>query len=587
MEGIGDLDGHVLGGRYRLGEKLGQGGMGAVYAAMQTSLGRRVAIKVLLPLLSKDASLVARFRGEAERAARLNHPNIVNVYDFGQESDGSVWIAMELLEGEALADRMERGPMSEAEVVSMAKSTLAGLEAAHAVPLVHRDLKPDNIFIAKAAGVGEVVKILDFGIAKLLDGNAAAKLTATGLIIGTPLYMSPEQARGDDLDHRSDLYSLGAVLYEALTGQPPFTGPNYNALLVAVLMQTPRHIHELRPDLHPTLADVVMRALDKEAARRFESAREMSAALSSFTPSSDKPPSPAELGLASTMATPPLGSVEPAKQNAATPVSGGVGPAATRQGDVGSAEASVETAPMTGAPAAKPPTAPRRHGWLVGAMVVTALFAGVGGTYAYLQSGGGDAEGAALSGIEVQPISPVAPPAVVVAPIGGATNPMVPATGAPNGMDTEEPGEGSDGEGEGDAPSSDTSNDSASSMMSGASTGMTGMRRGPTVAIRASGGIFAQHRRRDEFGYRDHANWSSCWPPGMPFPLMNRGISIIADSTPEGELSNFRPAGNDTYPVISACVMQLMRGMTLGPAENGQGSEVRISFSFYELSSRR
>jgi serine/threonine-protein kinase len=468
--------------------------------------------------------------------------------------------------------------MSEADVVGVAKSTLAGLEAAHADRLVHRDLKPDNIFLAKTPGVGDVVKILDFGIAKLLDGDSAAKLTATGLVIGTPLYMSPEQARGDDLDHRSDLYSLGAVMYEALTGTPPFTGRNYNALLVAVLTNTPRPIQELRPDISPELADVVMRALSKERAHRFADAAEMSAALSSFTPKTDAPPSREELGLASTMATPQVGSVKPAN---VTPIAGGVGtPVPTREASTpaagasaGGAPAAADTAPMT--ETAKPKKT-RSHGWLV-AMAFVALLAGVGGTWAFVQSSpeeGGAVATAAMPAAQVEPMDPAAtgtPPAVV---------PVTPTAAEAASTDDGRAALAETGADEAMPEGGDDTEEPEEEEARPARTKRPRMRR-PAGRIVASGGTFARHREHRESGFRDYANWSSCWPRGMPFPEMNRGLDIRARSNPDGTLTNLEPGGSNLYPVIAECIMRLMQGATIGPAEDGQGHDVRLSFTFY------
>ncbi len=582
MEGLGDLEGKVIGGRYTLGHKLGQGGMGAVYAATQTSLGRRVAIKLLLPILSGDPALIARFQGEAERAGRLNHPNIVQVLDFGREADGSVWIAMELLEGEALTDRIERGALSEAEVVAIAKSTLAGLEAAHADHLVHRDLKPDNIFLARTPGVGDVVKILDFGIAKLLDGDSTAKLTATGLVIGTPLYMSPEQARGDDLDQRSDLYSLGAVMYEALTGQPPFTGRNYNALLVAVLTDTPRPIQEVRPDLSPELADVVMRALSKEPAHRFTNAHEMSVALSTFTPKTELPPARQDIGLASTMATPQIGSVTPVN---ITPIAGGVGtPIPTRASD-GAAAASAAhaaTAPMSeaGAPKEPPKKKTRSHGWLV-AMAFVALLAGVGGTYTFLNMQA-DSEPLAQAGpvAEVQPVVPATSATATPMPSADPGQPMDPTVAVQASGDTATATT--------ESPSDEESSEEREARSDRAAARMTKRRpRGPAATIRASGGSFGQHREHRQYFPADYANWSSCWPRNMPFPDYNWGLNIDARSNPDGTLTNLRPGGSNLYPPIAQCIIRLLAGATLGPSADGEGHDVSLSFTFYPTQRRR
>jgi len=250
--GPDELPGRLLGGRYRIGAAIGRGGMGTVYAAVQESLGRAVAVKVLHPVLSQDAEAVTRFRAEAERAGGLSHPHIVHVLDFGWEEGGLAWIAMERLEGESLGQRIGRtGPQPAQQVVRIALETLSALEAAHEAKVVHRDLKPDNIFLTKAAGVGEVVKVLDFGIAKLLDGSSAASLTASGMVVGTPLYMSPEQAQAKPLDGRADLYSLGCVAFWALTGTLVFNAKNATAMMMRAVaaLDAMRFTHTHDPEL--------------------------------------------------------------------------------------------------------------------------------------------------------------------------------------------------------------------------------------------------------------------------------------------------------------------------------------------------
>ncbi|MBN8615103.1 MAG: serine/threonine protein kinase, partial [Deltaproteobacteria bacterium] len=323
----GPLTDQVLGDRYRLGTILGQGGMGVVYSATQVSLDRPVAIKVLQPGLAQHVDAIARFRAEAERAGRLAHPHIVQILDFGREADGSAWIAMELLAGQSLASRIAAGPMSEAEVVRVALETLSALEAAHGASLVHRDLKPDNIFLASVAGIGASVKVLDFGIAKLLDADQSGKLTATGALVGTPLYMSPEQARGGEIDARSDLYSLGALLYEALTLRPPFTGGSYSALLLALMTDVPRPMIELRPEVTPALAAIVARAMEKSPGHRFATATEMATALRALSPSESVPTltgaNDLSLAMAATMTPEPgasLASTPPTRAATTAPI---------------------------------------------------------------------------------------------------------------------------------------------------------------------------------------------------------------------------------------------------------------------------
>ena len=193
MEGDARI-GTVVGGKYRIVRKLGEGGMGAVYAAVQEPLGRKVAVKVLLPVLARDATLVGRFQREAELAASLGHPNIVQVTDFGVD-DGSAFLVMDLLDGESLGSALERETaLAPSRVCFIAAQVLSALEAAHARGVVHRDLKPDNIYLTSVSGVADLVKLLDFGIARLTEGDGDQKMTATGQVLGTPAYMPSRRA---------------------------------------------------------------------------------------------------------------------------------------------------------------------------------------------------------------------------------------------------------------------------------------------------------------------------------------------------------------------------------------------------------
>jgi serine/threonine protein kinase/CheY-like chemotaxis protein len=272
--------GSVVGNEYRLGRLIGSGGMGAVYEATRVDrAGIRVAIKVLHPRFSGRADVVARCRREAEVVAALDHPNIVKVLDFGSSADGPTYLVMELLVGRTLASAIAReSPLPQGYVVFIAFHVLAALRAAHAAGVVHRDIKPENVFIASSGSV-ETVKLLDFGIAKLLAPTSDGKLTETGIVLGTPAYMAPEYARGEKPDARSDVYAVGCVIYEALTSREPFTGDNYNAILHAIQEKSPPSIRDLRPDVSPELAAVIEVAMAKDRAARFQSAEAMADAL--------------------------------------------------------------------------------------------------------------------------------------------------------------------------------------------------------------------------------------------------------------------------------------------------------------------
>ncbi len=254
--------------------------MGAVHAGVQEPLGRPVAIKVLRAEVSERADVAARFKREAEVAASLSHPNIAQVTDFGVEN-GRAFIVMDLLEGESLASLIEHeGRLSEARVQRIAMQVLTALAVAHERGVVHRDLKPENIFVQQVGSM-ELVKLLDFGIARIVESDHA--MTNTGAVLGTPAYMSPEQARGKRVDARSDVFSIGGVLYEMLAGRRPFAGENYHELMFKVVEETPTPLAQLDPEISPALATLVERAMNKTPEARFPSATEMREALSLVT----------------------------------------------------------------------------------------------------------------------------------------------------------------------------------------------------------------------------------------------------------------------------------------------------------------
>src|SRR5215212_3953406 len=263
------LLGVVLDDKYRLDELLGQGGMGAVYRATHLLIERPVAVKVLSQRLVTDESARERFRREARAAGRLQHTNAVAVTDFGETRDGLVYLVMELLEGRPLREVLAReSPLDPARAVSLMMQISAAVEAAHEAGIIHRDLKPGNIFLVQRPDSPYIVKVLDFGIAKLAaDGGEYSlndTLTGTGVMIGTPRYMSPEQCDGAVLTPASDVYSLGVILYEMLTGQTPFTGTTPLALALKHSSECPRPPRELVATIPPALEGVVLHALEKK-----------------------------------------------------------------------------------------------------------------------------------------------------------------------------------------------------------------------------------------------------------------------------------------------------------------------------------
>ncbi len=277
------IPGTLLGGRYRLVTRLGQGGMGEVWEAVQEGLGRRVAVKVLLPELLNEPDLLARFQREAQAAASLGHPNIVSVSDFVSLPGEPPFLVMELIAGKPLSKLIEQGPLAEQRVAFIASQVLDALSAAHRAGIVHRDIKPDNILLTSISGVDDIAKVLDFGIAKLYGVTEAPKLTMTGAVMGTPQYMSPEQARGLAVDARTDLFAVGTIMYQSLTGRLPFTGNSFNALLFAIAEEAAPPVSSLRASVDPRLAAIVERAMAKDPNARFSSADEMRAALAPFT----------------------------------------------------------------------------------------------------------------------------------------------------------------------------------------------------------------------------------------------------------------------------------------------------------------
>jgi serine/threonine-protein kinase len=273
------VEGALLGGRYRVVRRIGSGGMGAVYEAVQEDLGRRVAVKVVHPHLLEEPELLQRFRREAQAAAALGHPNIVQITDFSSTGE-TAFLVMEYLTGESLGEALRReATLPPQRVAFIASQMLAALEAAHRAGIVHRDVKPDNVFLTSIAGVSDVVKILDFGVAKLQGNAVDARLTTTGALLGTPAYMAPEQARGKEVDARADIYAVGACMYHALSGRAPFEAQSFNALLFAIAEDPPKPLSSLRPDVDPELAALVERALAKSPASRFARAGEMRDAL--------------------------------------------------------------------------------------------------------------------------------------------------------------------------------------------------------------------------------------------------------------------------------------------------------------------
>jgi eukaryotic-like serine/threonine-protein kinase len=262
--------GKIIDGRYEIQARIGEGGMGVVYKARQTSIDRVIAIKMLNAQMAGDPTWVQRFYNEAKACSRLQHPNTIRMFDFGQSSEGRLFMTMEFLDGQSLRDAVAKGPMAPQRVVKVLIQCCASLAEAHSIGIIHRDIKPDNVFLLNMAGSPDFVKLLDFSVAKLLEGDRMK--TQAGVVFGTPQYMSPEQGRGLPLDARSDLYALGILAFEMLTGNVPFNDENPMTVIQM-------HLHGAIPPLAQTIPysvqQIVRRALEKDPSRRYQSSGEM------------------------------------------------------------------------------------------------------------------------------------------------------------------------------------------------------------------------------------------------------------------------------------------------------------------------
>ncbi|MEO7084002.1 MAG: serine/threonine-protein kinase [Gemmatimonadaceae bacterium] len=274
--GGNDLVGSVIADRYHVMKKLGEGGMGQVYLVEHVKMGRKSALKVMHPGMVKDVDSISRFNREAANASRIAHPNVAAVYDFGETPDGIIYLAMELVDGPPLTNVIEaQGALPPKRAAEIVRQTAEALAVAHDLGIVHRDLKPDNIMIAKTRDGGDLVKVVDFGLAKAA-GNEAQKVTKTGLVVGTPEYMSPEQLAGDKLDGRSDIYSLALVAFNMMTGKLPFPSDSAQESMIMRLTDRPKPLAAMKPDVAwPADVQAVMdKALERDANLRYQNATE-------------------------------------------------------------------------------------------------------------------------------------------------------------------------------------------------------------------------------------------------------------------------------------------------------------------------
>lgn len=263
--------GKVLENRYRILRKIGEGGMGAVFEAEHLGLRKRVAVKVLKQEYVSNRDVMERFQREGLASCRITHPNIVDVFDIGTAGAEEPYLVMEFLQGESLADALKReGKLPLHRTVEILSQVLSALSRAHEAGIIHRDIKPENVFLVRLGTGKDFVKILDFGIAKVLEGNITGqKLTQTGSLLGTPHFLSPEQAKGDtDIDHRVDLYAVGVMAYQMVSGDLPFSGGNLLQIIQRIIAERPVPLLQLAPDLPPAFAGLIDKAMDKERERR-------------------------------------------------------------------------------------------------------------------------------------------------------------------------------------------------------------------------------------------------------------------------------------------------------------------------------
>jgi hypothetical protein len=364
-----DLVGQVIADRYHIIKKLGEGGMGAVYLGEHVKMGRKSAIKVMNPGMAADPDAISRFNREASNASRISHPNVCQIYDFGETADGTIYLAMEFIEGSALTAIVEKeGALPPARAGRILRQAADALASAHDLGIVHRDLKPDNIMIVQAKDGSDIVKVVDFGIAKAVAGDEAGqKVTKTGLVVGTPEYMSPEQLSGDKLDGRSDIYSLALVFYRMLTGVLPFQADSAQETMIKRLTDAPMPLQEARPDIvfPPELQAVLDKALARLPAERYGSAAQFGKDADAAVASLGAAPAGAHAASAATQLMDAEAALKaiPTRQKAPPPTA--VAPAA---------------APAPAAPAKKFPLVPVLGG--VGGVAVLAVIG-------YLAMGGG------------------------------------------------------------------------------------------------------------------------------------------------------------------------------------------------------
>lgn len=375
--------GQVLDGRYRIINLLGEGGMGEVYAAEHVHIEKRVAVKLLRNEIVTNAEAVTRFRQEARSASSIGHKNIIAIEDFGTLRDGRIYLCMELLDGAPLSDLIKQ-PMAPERLVDILIQTGHGLAAAHQKGIIHRDMKPENIFVTRGEDGRDVPKLLDFGIAKVAGGEGQNHLTRTGTIFGTPFYMSPEQALGQNVDHRADVYAMGVIMFEMFCGEVPFTGESFMGILTQHITAEPPSPAQVaaqsgRP-IPPGIDAIILRAMKKDVAERYQSMDELVQALVAVYRQISGP------GMSSYMdAHVPAPSAAYQAPDASSP--GAIPPQSAAYGAV--PQSQMYAAPSAGMSAIGMPQKKSKVGLIAALFIVLAVLGG-GGTLLVLSMQGGD-----------------------------------------------------------------------------------------------------------------------------------------------------------------------------------------------------
>jgi serine/threonine-protein kinase len=536
-EGLMTLVGKTVGdGRYHLDRALGQGGMGAVFAGVEVATGREVAIKLMHPGLAEEDTAMKRFQREAEVATRLNHPHVIDVIAAGGGKGEPPFIAMELLEGASLSERLKKGESFTPErVVRIARQVLSAISAGHRIGVVHRDLKPGNVMLVPDGdGDGEIAKVVDYGVARLAMTEAMTQLTATGHVVGTPSYMAPEQAMGEPADARCDVYAVGAIMHRLLAGEPPYGRGKYVDLLKRMVVDERTRIHERVSGLG-RLADVIERALAHDPEGRYQSADEMNDALAELDPQPAttiiawQPPADIEsLRLPPTedalVVPPPAPKTPPTSERA---------------------------------PASRDPQpAPARRALPKWAVVLGLLvIAGAGSAATWVVIGQTEDERQATAGVEPEGVLPAVAPVEV------------------DEADEASADAGRSADAEADAASEEpprsvgSSNEPRARMVHGHRRAVIvvadGFQRGTGVA-----------NTMDEFhalneALNRRANLTTCWPRSDPVPTLNRGVTLDVDFDGSGRVRAVRPRGVRHYPEFVRCARSRIVGLTFDDVEAG------------------